>query len=291
MHDMWACTGICHHARECVSYQSECGNCFHLNSSRRKDLSFHIFSKKKKIWVNKHISFVGCSKWLEKKAIQSPLMQGNKVYAIPNPIDITTFKPMDKGQARKQLGLPLNKQLLLFGAAKIIDKQKGLDYLTEGLEYIKRQFPNIHNNIELVIFGQLESDILSRINVFVHSMNYLKDEATIALLYNAVDLFVTPSLEENLPNTIMEAMACGTPCVGFNTGGIPEMIDHKVNGYVAEYKSTKDLAAGINWILENKDILPLSQNFRTKAEQSYSEKIIADKYLETYNNLLKNESL
>jgi glycosyltransferase involved in cell wall biosynthesis len=291
MHDMWCFTGVCHHARECVSCQSECGNCFHLNSSHRKDLSFRIFSKKKKVWVNRNITFVGCSKWLAKEAIQSPLMQGNKVDAIPNPIDITMFKPMDKEQARKQLGLPLNKQLLLFGAVNITDKQKGFDYLQEGLEYIQRQFSDIYKNIELVIFGQLKSDIVSRINVFVHSMNYLKDETTITSLYNAVDLFVTPSLEENLPNTIMEAMACGTPCVGFNIGGIPEMIDHKVNGYVAEYKSAKDLAVGIDWILENKDILPLSQNCVTKVEQSYSEKIIADKYLETYNNLLKNSSL
>ncbi|MDR1879149.1 MAG: glycosyltransferase family 4 protein [Bacteroidales bacterium] len=285
MHDMWACTGICHHSRECISYQSKCGNCFHLNSSRKKDLSFRIFSKKKKIWVNRHISFVGCSKWLEKKAIQSPLMQGNKVYAIPNPIDITTFKPMEKEQARKQLKLPLNKQLLLFGAVNITDKQKGFDYLQEGLVYIKRQFPDIYKNIELVIFGQLKSDILSRINVFVHSMNYLKDETTIALLYNAVDLFVTPSLEENLPNTIMEAMSCGTPCVGFNTGGIPEMIDHKVLGYVAEYKSAKDLAAGINWCLKNNN--KLMPEARKKTKVCYTENVVAKQYIDLYTKMIK----
>ena len=105
-------------------------------------------------------------------------------------------------------------------------------------------------------------------------------------LYNAVDLFVIPSMEDNLPNTIMEAMACGTPCVGFDVGGIPEMIDHRQNGYVAEYKNADDLANGIRWILEEADPEILSTNARKKVEQSYSEEIVAKQHIALYHSLL-----
>jgi len=104
-------------------------------------------------------------------------------------------------------------------------------------------------------------------------------------IYNAVDLFVTPSLEENLPNTIMEAMACGIPCVGFNVGGIPEMIDHLHNGYVAQYKSSADFANGIYWALEESEYPVLSEQACRKAVSSYSESYIAKRYIEVYNKI------
>jgi glycosyltransferase involved in cell wall biosynthesis len=110
------------------------------------------------------------------------------------------------------------------------------------------------------------------------------------MLYNAADLFVIPSLEENLPNTIMESMSCGTPCVGFNVGGIPEMIDHKQNGYVAEYKNPKDLAEGINWVLNKANYNNLSSNARKKVESTYSEVIVAKQYIELYESLIKKQS-
>lgn len=103
-------------------------------------------------------------------------------------------------------------------------------------------------------------------------------------IYNAVDLFVTPSLQENLPNTIMEAMSCGTPCVGFNTGGIPEMINHKENGYVAEYKNSTDLAKGMLWTLFESNYNQLSANARKKVVVNYNNNIIAGKYIEIYKN-------
>ena len=99
-------------------------------------------------------------------------------------------------------------------------------------------------------------------------------------------MFLIPSLEDNLPNTIMEAMACGTPCVGFNTGGIPEMIDHKTNGYVANYKDAEDLANGICWVLEKANYEQLSQNARQKVVENYSEDVVAKRYLTLYKSLL-----
>ena len=118
-------------------------------------------------------------------------------------------------------------------------------------------------------------------------MGYLSDDQKIALLYSAVDTFVTSSLEENLPNTIMEAMACGTPCVGFQTGGIPEMIDHEQNGYVAHYQDAKDLAKGIQWVINHPDPEALRQACVEKVRTHYAEEVVAQQYIKLYEQLLK----
>lgn len=284
MHDMWSYTGICHHARECTNYQNECGQCFYLRSSHPKDISYRIFLKKKNVLQHKNITYVGCSRWMAERAARSSLTLEEKIYAIPNPIDTNIFKKINRGKVRERLNLPQDKYLLLFGAVNVTDKRKGLDYLINGLKYMKRQFPAIYNQMELVIFGQIKSEIRPFFDIPIHAMNFLKDEGTIVNLYNAVNLFVTPSLDENLPNTIMEAMACGTPCVGFHIGGIPEMIGHKENGYVAQYQDAEDLAKGIAWTIENEK--GLSDKAIDKVKSNYANSIVAQQYTELYKNLL-----
>lgn len=281
MHDMWPCTGICHHARECDKYQEKCGSCFFLNSGRGQDLSTFVFKEKEQIYRKADITFVGCSNWLTNCARQSKLLYGKSIMSIPNTLDMNVFCCQDSRKARHELGLPVDKQLLLFGALNVTDDRKGVSYLIEALKNINRK-----ENIELVVFGQIKEEIRETLPVPVHPMGYLVDEKKIALLYNAVDLFVTSSLEENLPNTIMEAMACGTPCVGFNIGGIPEMIDHLQNGYVARYKDVDDLSQGIKWVLDNKKYEVLSDMCIKKVQSAYSEKVVAHKYISLYKDIL-----
>lgn len=279
MHDMWPCTGICHHARDCEKFQTECESCFFLKS-KGKDLSTFIFDKKLSLYKDANITFVCCSRWLSDRAKKSYLLRNKTVLSIPNPIDTKVYHLMDQGTARELLGLPLGKRLLLFGALNVTDKRKGIDYLIEALRKIEKQ------NVELVVFGQVKDDIRGLFPVPIHSMGYLSDESKIVALYNAVDMFITSSLEENLPNTIMESMACGTPCVGFATGGIPEMIDHCVNGYVANYKDASDLANGIRWILEHMDRQALSEACVKNVQENYTEEVIVMKYLSLYQNIL-----
>lgn len=279
MHDMWPCTGICHYARDCEKFQTECESCFFLKS-KGKDLSTFIFDKKLSLYKDANITFVGCSRWLSDRAKKSYLLRNKTVLSIPNPIDTKVYHLMDQGTARELLGLPLGKRLLLFGALNVTDKRKGIDYLIEALRKIEKQ------NVELVVFGQVKDDIRGLFPVPIHSMGYLSDESKIVALYNAVDMFITSSLEENLPNTIMESMACGTPCVGFATGGIPEMIDHCVNGYVANYKDASDLANGIRWILEHMDRQALSEACVKNVQENYTEEVIVMKYLSLYQNIL-----
>ena len=285
MHDMWPFTGICHYAGECEKYMSQCQNCPTLYKGHKKDLSYRTFLKKEKVMKESRIGFVACSQWLESMAKKSRLLQNHFVTNIPNAINTNLFKPRNKQQAREKLQLPLEQKLLLFGSMKTTDKRKGIDYLVEACKILIQEKPGFCKNLGVVILGQ-QSDLYQNIFPFpIHSMNYVNNEKDLVDIYNAVDLYVTPSLQDNLPNTIMEAMACGIPCVGFNIGGIPEMIDHLHNGYVAEYKSAEDFANGIHWALSESEYQLLSEEARRKVTSSYSENAIAKKYIGVYNKI------
>lgn len=291
MHDMWPCTGICHHARECNKYTQQCHNCQYLrNQGSRHDLSWKVFRKKMQTYQKGTIQFVTCSNWLKSKAEQSRLLQGHPVYSIPNPINTNLFRPSDKTEARKRMNLPLNRKILLFGSLKVTDKRKGIDYLVEACQLLAKQHEELKEQLGVAVFGKASTQITEMLPFQVYPLNYIRDERELVNLYNAIDLYVTPSLEENLPNTIMEAMACGIPCVGFQVGGIPEMIDHLHNGYVAEYQSAEDFANGIYWTLNESEYPSLSEQARRKVLSCYSENNIAKKYTDIYNKIVSNHA-
>lgn len=287
MHDMWAATGICHYAGECTNYQTECRNCPLLwNNGGKKDISYRIFHKKEKIYKTAPITFVACSQWLEEMAKKSALLANQTVINIPNAINTNLFKPHDKEEARAQLQLPKDKTLLLFGSVKITDKRKGIDYMIEACKILAEKYPEMKEELGIVVFGSQSSQLASLLPFPVYSLNYIREEKKMVDVYNAVDLFTIPSLEDNLPNTIMEAMACGVPCIGFNTGGIPQMIDHLHNGYVAKYKCAEDFANGIHWALSDKhEYRVLCAEACRKVASNYSESIIAKKYTDIYNKV------
>ena len=286
MHDMWPCTGICHHARECTRYQQACGECpFLYGKKHKKDLSNRIFRRKQAIYRQYPITFVTCSHWLEEKARRSALTTGQQIVCIPNPLNINFFKPHNKQDARVRLRFPADKKLILFGSVKITDKRKGIDYLIASCKILAEQHPELKEQMEVVAFGKQSPQLAELLPFKVYPLDFVDNEHRLVDIYNAVDLFVTPSLEENLPNTIMEAMACGTPCVGFNVGGIPEMIDHLHNGYVAQYKSVEDFANGIYWALTDPGYASLCEQATRKAVSHYSENTIAKRYIDLYNKI------
>ena len=288
MHDMWPFTGICHYAGECEKYTHQCEQCPILYKGHKKDLSYQIFQKKEKLLQGSNIHFVACSQWLEKMAKKSHLLQNHFVTNIPNAINTNLFKPRNKVNAREKLQLPTDKKLLLFGSVKTTDKRKGIHYLVEACQMLSSRQPEFCQNLGVVILGK-ESEAYNSLFPFpIYSVGYIHNEKGLIDIYNAVDLYVTPSLQDNLPNTIMEAMACGIPCVGFNVGGIPEMIDHLHNGYVADYKSVEDFANGIFWALSKGEYQSLSEEACRKVATSYSESTIAKKYIEIYNKITGN---
>lgn len=291
MHDMWPCTGICHHARECVRYREECHHCpFISGGGSRKDLSTRIFRKKQKLYKLQPMHFVTCSHWLEEQARQSALLEGHSLTCIPNPINTNLFKPRDKQEARAKCQLPQGKKLMLFGSVKITDKRKGIDYLIASCKLLAEQHPELREQLGVVVFGNRSQQLENLLPFPVYPLDFVSNEHKLVDIYNAVDIFVTPSLEENLPNTIMEAMACGTPCVGFNVGGIPEMIDHLHNGYVAQYKSAEDFANGICWTLNEPDYQSLAEQACRKVQSHYSEDVVAKRYIDLYNKVTGNHA-
>lgn len=285
MHDMWEFTGICHYAGNCRKFEQECGWCPFLKKGENRDWSYKVLRRKQRLFNNK-ITFVACSNWLAGCARKSSLLKGMKVISVPNPIDVNVFSPQSKPENKRRFALSENKTAILFGAAKLSDPRKGYSYFCRAMELFARRYPLWNEKIELVFLGDSDVVLSETIPYQIRKVGYLSGEAAIAALYNAVDVFVIPSLEDNLPNTVMEAMACGIPVVGFATGGIPQMIDHLQNGYVAGYASCEDLMKGIYWVLCQADTKVLSENARQKVMDCFSEKIVADRFYQLYSDLL-----
>ena len=291
LHDMWPFTGVCHYAHDCDHYTEHCHECPQLGSRKHRDAAFHTFERKGRLLQGAHIRFIACSRWLGNMASNSRLLRGKKIECIPNAININLFRPRNKQQAREALGLPTDKRLVLFSSHILSDERKGFHYLKEATIRLKEEHPEWTDLLGIVIVGKnMDSAMCHDIPFDVYPLNYIADEKKMVDVYNAVDLYAIPSLQDNLPNTVVEAMACGVPCIGFNVGGIPEMIDHLHNGYIAEYKNVNDLAAGIHWLLTEGEYNILSREAARKAASTYGESSVAMKYIGIYNQLTgKNE--
>lgn len=285
LHDLWPATAICHYPGTCEKFELECYHCPKLVDRPLWDLARAVFRQKQSLALPK-VTFVGCSRWITGQAQLSALLRQAEFHSIPNPIDRDVFQSVDRDQARESFALPLDKCLILFAAAKLSDDRKGANYLLEACRILKE---TTTLPIEVVLMGSSSEELIEAFPFPVNELGYISEDRKKVMAYGGADLFVSPSLEDNLPNTIMEAMACGTPCVSFDTGGIPEMIDHKANGYVARYKDPEDLAAGILWVLENREQRALSSACLEKVKQSYSESVVAGQYINLYEALLKKK--
>mgnify|MGYP000862692710 FL=1 len=287
MHDIWPATAICHITLDCRKFETQCEKCYLLPLPIGCDIAKRTWQRKELIKGRSHIIYIACSKWLQNEAKKSALIGTNVIESIPNPIDTNIFCKTNKNEARKKLGLPTDKRLILFASQRVTNNNKGMSYLVEACEKMAKQHPEILVNTAVVVLGGHAEELCNSFRLPMYPLGYVVDTQKIVDVYNAVDVFVTPSLSDNLPNTIMEAMACGVPCVGFEVGGIPEMIDHKKNGYLAAYKDAADLATGIDWVLNKADREKLLFNARKKVEENYSEAVVAKQYIELYRSLLK----
>jgi glycosyltransferase involved in cell wall biosynthesis len=285
MHDIWPATAICHVTLGCRHFTTRCYGCRLLGKGDGDDLSTTVWQRKRRMLNDENIFFVACSRWLESEAKASALLKGHKITSIPNPIDTHIYNRCHKKEARERLGLPQDRRLILFSSQRVTTPLKGMDYLIEACQLLgdltKSQTP-----YEVVILGGHAEEVVEQLPLKAHPLGYVNEEQRIVDVYNAADVFVLPSLSENLPNTIMEAMACGLPCVGFKVGGIPEEIDHKQNGYVADYRSAEDLARGIQWILNEADYESLSRNAIQKVVRNYSQQSVALRYAEVYQQAM-----
>lgn len=269
-HDMWAFTGGCNYSEQCDRYRESCGKCPQLQSSKNWDLSRWVWHRKAKAWKNLTLTIVTPSQWLAQCVRASSLFKERRVEVIPNGIDLEKYRPIDRVTARKLLKLPQDKHLVLFGAISATsDRRKGFHLLQPALESLRQS--KWQERIELVVFGSSGAKDGTDLGFKSHYLGKLSDDLSLALVYAAANVFVAPSLQDNLPNTVMEAMSCGTPCVAFNIGGMPDMIEHQQNGYLAPPYEIEALAYGIVWVLENPERhARLSHRAREKAEQEFS---------------------
>lgn len=278
LHDVWAFTGGCHYNQNCMNFHDSCGNCKVLGSHKSSDLSQFVFNSKLKDYT-KHgnITFIGLSKWMSKLARNSPLTK-NKVINLPNPINTNIYKPTPKDDTSFLLEINSKTNNILIGAMSLEIKRKGFKEFIDAVEYIS-------NDFDLITFGTSKSNSF-KIKQRILDAGFISNINQMVMLYSAVCVTVIPSLEENLSNVIMESLACGTPVVAFNIGGNSDMITHKVNGYLAIPFDLKDLAQGIDWVLNNKDEFNLSQNSVNKVREEFDYSIVAKKYIDLYKNIL-----
>jgi glycosyltransferase involved in cell wall biosynthesis len=265
LHDMWAFTGGCHHSGDCDHFQQSCGDCKFVKNPNPNDFSHRMWGAKKEGFASKNLHIITCSDWLGNRAKQSSILRDHDIQTIPNAINTEFFSP-----TANSLGLDSSKKYILFVAMRVNAPAKGFHLLKEALQFIDSATTEL-----LIVGGEMAEDLPLR----SHSFGQVSNPAKMRDIYAAADVFVTPSLEENLPNTIMEAMACGTACVGFQVGGIPEMIEHQKTGYVAKAFDPADLAKGINWCLES---TTAGKKSRERAVNLYNQKIVAQQHLAYY---------
>jgi glycosyltransferase involved in cell wall biosynthesis len=277
LHDMAAFTGGCHYSGGCERYQHACGNCPLLVHPSENDLSHQTWQRKANAWEGLKIQVVSPSHWLADCARKSSLFAEQTIQVIQNGIDLDLFKPQTSAW-HERLGIPAEKRLILFGAFNATDdKRKGMDYLLAALPKLASL------NAACIIFGANAPETPPQLGLPLYYTGYIENEQSMAELYAAADVFIAPSLEDNLPNTVVEALACGTPLVAFDATGLPSMISHQENGYLAKAFDAEDLAAGIAWVLDDVERLAkLSANSRQTALAKFDEKQMAERYLQVY---------
>ena len=291
LHDQWAFTGGCHYTRGCTRFLTQCGQCPYLRKPGPNDLSARVFARKASILTpetNLHI--VAPSKWMADEAGSSQLLEWFPVSTIPNTLDQTVFRPIDRQAALNRFGLTdPDRPRLLFGSFNTTDPRKGFQYFADALTLLHQQHPTAaadRLNPEILVFGKGQTDATAALPYPVRQLGVLTTDDELVAAYNRADALVVPSLEDNLPNTVVESLSCGTPVVAFRTGGIPEMISQFKNGYLADVSSTPKLANGLAFILNYPNPADLRQNARHSAERLFSEEEVGRRHLELYDSLL-----
>jgi len=295
MADQEPMTGGCHYSFGCDGFTRECGCCPQLKSTNSNDRSHTTWQQKKESLANLPICFVAPTSWGMERIRQSSLFSRHRVELIPYPIDTQTFRPFDQHIARDLLHLPKDKKVLFFGATYLEDQRKGMRQLIEALtrlaalcdanEKLKQ------DDLFLLVAGLNGKDLMGKLPLAGKYVGHFNDDVTLALAYQAADVFICPSVEDAGPMMIAEAMMCGTPVAAFNTGGAPDLIESMRTGYLAELGDATDLAQGLLRILVADNAKAMRVVAAQKAERSHDPERVAARYLELCQSLIASSSL
>ena len=283
--DPWAFTGGCHYPRECLGYRRSCGMCPELGSRKENDLTRWTWNQKKRYWKDLDLTVVAQSRWMRDCAASSSLFSDFRIEVIPAGLDEATFRIADREAARISEGLPTDKKLILAGAVNFKgDPRKGFDHLAQAVNHLAEN--GWADNAEVIIFGA-DDRHAEGLGLKTTCFGFVSNERLVRL-YNAADVYVSPAREEAFGQTVLEALACGTPGVGFRVGGIPDMIEHTRTGYLAEPFDSKDLADGIAWVIgDEQRWTKLSRQSIERVERNFTMTRVAQRYKELYEDLLE----
>ena len=285
LHDMWTFTGGCHYTGDCEKYRTHCGACPQLNSANNRDLSYFLFGRKRTCLESAPVEIVSPSRWLAERAQESRLLRGKTVHVIPNGVDLNVYKPVNQEWARNILNLPQDKKFILFGAVGASSlPRKGFRYLQSAVQKLPQ---STKNDCELLTFGDTVAPVIDSGGIPHRNLGRISGDIALALVYAASDVYITPATQEAFGLTVLEAMACGTPVVAFDTGGARDMIVHKSTGYLARMNDADDLAEGIGWCLSNNEgSRSLSKRCRSRTEEGFNINLVARKYTDLYSRIL-----
>ena len=250
--DMAPLTGGCHFSWGCKRYMEKCGKCRAMNSSSENDASRKNWERKYKYIKKTNLSVVSATSWLHEQSKESSIFEGKIKEKIMLSVCENEFQPVLKSVAIKRLGLPDGYKIIYFGATTLNDKRKGMEYLFQALDLLSMRLDIREERIVILSAGVGDG---KKIGARLHSdyrhvhLGYLNDDATLALAYQASNLYVCSSVEDSGPIMINESLMCGTPVVAFEVGGAFDLVHSGITGYRAEIKSAESLAAGIEYVL------------------------------------------
>jgi glycosyltransferase involved in cell wall biosynthesis len=287
LHDMNAFTGGCHYDQGCGKYNDRCGACPQLGSDNKRDLSNQIWERKHAVFSRtppESVHIVALNQWMAEKVKNSTLLQKFPITVIPNGLDVELFSPRDRYVARKALEVPNEAKVVLFVSDSLSNNRKGFGILVQALEALGDV-----KNIFLISLGRGKPAVEPSTPLL--NLGHIENDRLLSLAYSAADVFVIPSLQDNLPNTVVESLSCGTPVVGFSVGGIPEMVRPGITGCLAPPEDVDSLRAGIVRLLNDTTKQKnMRANCRRIAVEEYSFEVQAGRYVNLYEQILDESS-
>jgi glycosyltransferase involved in cell wall biosynthesis len=277
LHDQWAMTGHVAYSLDCERWRTGCGSCPYLGEYPRlqRDTTALLWRLKDLVYRRSTLSLVVPSRWMADLVARSPLLRRFDTRYIPTGIDIDVFRPASREEARRRFGLPADRRIVFFAAAHLNERRKGLHLLVDALGRLAE--PPL---LVVAGTGSVGTAVESR------SLGTISDESVLADAYRAADLFVVPTLADVLTQTAPEAIACGTPCVAFDRGGVVDVVRHLETGYQARFADVEDFARGISTLLADDELLErLRRRCREVAEEEFAVAVQVGRYAALYEEL------
>jgi len=283
--DQWPMTGHCAYSGECERWREGCGKCPDLATypSLPFDTTRFLFRQKDRAYRNTDLTVVAPASWTERLARASPLLGRFPIHRIATGVDLETFRPLDRAAARSLLGVPPGARAILFAAQELDDNpRKGASFLIEALARLGPA-----PGLLVLLVGIGGESWHERIPQPVRPLGYITDDRLLAAAYSAADVVAAPSVLENLPNTVLEATACGVPVVAFDTGGTADAVRHVETGYLARPGDAADLEQGLRLVLGDEALRRrLGSAARRLAESEFGNDRQARRFADLYAEVL-----